>query len=418
MSKKTIYFDANGTTLMCQQAIKAHTEWLTCYNPSSDSRLSKPARRAIEDASEYMLENCGVSSATHVCLWTSGATESNCFIIKSCVTAYKRKLLEKSSLLKPHIICSSIEHHSSIECVKQLEELGEIDVSWIAPTIFGMVIPKDVSNAIRPNTCLITIMYANNEIPSCSDVASIGEIAKNRGIPFHSDCVQVFGKYAIDVKKCSIDALSASAHKFYGPKGVGILIINKKLIEGYHLHAELTGSQQFGLRGGTENVAGIVSTTVAHKVTMSKRNEKNEKLYKLSTYLKKKLSELYPIGDYTSYVKSPDAEREPFEVVFLGAEKKENSLCNTVLLSFAKNKGKPFCNVELKKKLDAGKCVVSIGSACLTSSDSASHVLKAIGAPSVIKRGTIRISFSDSNTTVEIDTFVKILTQSVEKQIK
>jgi cysteine desulfurase len=412
-----VYFDNNSTTLINVQAKKIHSEWLECYNASSDSKIAKPAKQQLERATDAILAHCGVSTATHTALFTSGATESNCLIIKSCVKSYKRKLIEKGSELRPHIITSALEHHSIMECLHDLTECGDIDVSYIEPTIYGNILPEDVKSAIQPNTCLITIMFANNELPVINNLSEIGEIAHERRIPVHSDCVQVFGKYKINMDTHNLDALSASAHKFYGPKGVGLLIISNKLIEGYGLTAEIHGSQQYGLRGGTENIAGISSMMVALKSAFNNRHEKNKKLYKLRDYMLAKLANIFHFGTYLNYLTDKDT-KNPVEMVSLGPPDKNKGfiLPNTILLAIAKNTGKPFCNVDLKKSLDARNIIVSIGSACLTKSKSASHVLNAIGAPPVIKRGVIRISFGDLNTNEEVNKFCKIFKECVLKQ--
>lgn len=412
-----VYFDNNATTLICNPAKKIHTEWLSCYNASSDSKIARPAKQLLEKAQDALLAHCGVSTATHTAIFTSGATESNCLIIKSCVKAYKKKLMERSSELRPHVVASATEHHSIMECLHDLEETGDIEATYVEPTIYGNILSEDVERAIKPNTCLVTVMFANNEIPVINNVEEIGDVAHKHRIPVHSDCVQIFGKYKINIQKSNIDALSLSAHKFYGPKGVGALIISNTLIEGYGLTAEIHGSQQHGLRGGTENIPGIASLMTALKFAFTNRQSKNKKLFKLREALLTKLAAAYTFGDYKDYLDDAK-EHAPLELVSLGPpmDKTGFILPNTVLVAVAKNKGKPFCNVELKKLLDAKNFVVSIGSACLTKSDKASHVLNAIGAPPVIKRGVIRISFGDNNTIEEVNKFVKILQQCIDKQ--
>ena len=414
-----IYFDNNATTLICPNSKKVHSEWIGCYNASSDSKIAKPAKMLLEKASDYVLAHCNVSSATHTAIFTSGGTESNCYIIRSCVKAYKKKLLEKNSNLKPHIITSSMEHHSIMDCINDLVSSGDIDVSYVSPTIYGTILAEDVEKEIRAGqTCLISIMFANNEVPVINNIEEIGHIAHANRIPMHSDCVQIFGKYKVDMIKHNIDALSASAHKFYGPKGVGLLIINNKLIEGYGLTAEINGTQQHHLRGGTENVAGIAALVAALTWNFSNRKVKNQKLFALRTYTLEKLRKMYPMGNFIDYV-NEEQNMPPIEIVSLGPPEDNTAfiLPNTLLISVAKNRGKPFCNVELKKFLDTKNCVVSIGSACLTSSDKASHVLKAIGAPPVIKRGVIRISFGDYNAKAEIGKFLAVLKQGIDKQL-
>jgi len=415
--QKAIYLDNNSTTLLCAPAKKVHTEWLSCYNASSDSKIAKPAKAMLEKAQDAILAHCNVNVATHTAIFTSGATESNCLIIKTCVRAYRKKLLERDSELVPHVISSQTEHHSIIECLNCLEKDGDIELTLLEPTTFGNILPRDVEAAIKPNTCLITIMFANNEIPIINNVEEIGKIAHKHRIPMHSDCVQIFGKYKIDIGKNNLDALSASAHKFYGPKGVGLLIINNDLIEGYGLQAEIHGSQQHGLRGGTENIAGIASMLVALKNTFISRKQKNIKLFKLRDVLLEKLAAIYKFGKFSDYL-DDKKEHPDLELLSLGPppDKKEFILPNTVLISIVKNRGRPFCNVDLKNALDAKNIVISIGSACLTKSKMSSHVIHAIGAPPVVKRGVIRISFGDSNTVDDICKFIKVLKDCIDKQ--
>jgi cysteine desulfurase len=415
-----IYLDNNATTLICPIAKKVHIEWISCYNASSDSKIAKPARLLLEKASDYVLAHCNVSSATHTAIFTSGGTESNCFMIRACVKAFKKKLVEKGNSGVPHVITSSMEHHSILECLKDLELSGDVEVSYVTPTVYGNILAEDVEKEIKPSqTCLISIMFANNEVPVINNIEEIGAIAHKHRIPMHSDCVQIFGKYKVDMIKNNIDALSASAHKFYGPKGIGLLIINNKLIEGYGLTAEISGSQQHHLRGGTENVAGIASMVMALRWAFTDRKKKNAKLMSFRKYLLERLRKKFHFGEFIDYVNQEFSDnRPPLELVSLGPpeDKPEFILPNTVFLSVAKNRGKPFCNVELKKFLDSKNCVVSIGSACLTSSDKASHTLTSIGAPPVIKRGVIRISFGDYNIKTDVDKFVKILMLGIAKQ--
>jgi cysteine desulfurase len=428
--RRLIYLDNNSTTEPCSQALKAHMDWFCSFNPSSDSKIAKPYKVLLENAQELILNHCGVSSATHSVIFTSGASESNCYILRACAGAYKKKLIEKESSLLPHIIISATEHKTTMDCIKDLLELGDIQVSIVSPTIYGNVLPKDIEKEIRSNTCLISVMYANNEIPIINNIPEIGELAHRYKIPLHTDAVQMFGKYKIDVKRQHIDALSASAHKFYGPKGVGLLILNKDLIDGYKLTAQISGSQQHGLRGGTENIAGIASMLAAFKVAHSNRKTKNEKLHELRERLISALESEYKIAEYVDYLDDDNiydtkldktrSKKEPVELIILGPprSKKAFILPNTVLLAVCKNEGRPFCNVELKKYLDQNGVVVSIGSACNTDSPHASHVIEAIGAPSVVRRGVIRISLSDYTTAGEIDEAAKLIIRGIEDQCK
>lgn len=417
--KKMVYLDNNSTTEVCGPAMKAIMDWTDTLNISSSSRFAKPAQQLVEKIRHRVLDHCGVSSATHTVIFNSGATEGNSYILTACVLAYRKKLIEKrSGHILPHIVTSSIEHHSIIECCHHLVTYGLAEVTFVDPTVYGNVLAQSVEAAIRPNTCLISVMYANNEIPTVNSVAAIGKIAHQHSIPMHSDCVQMFGKREIDIKAMNLDAITATAHKFYGPKQCGILIMNNKLITGYGLTAEIHGTQQFGLRGGTECVATYAALSAALDYTFRQRKEKNEKLASLRETCIKMLHEQFPIGDYVKYTKQELDDSVPLELVFLGPppNRPEHTLFNTILLSVVKNKGKPICNTELKHYLDDHGVVVSIASACLTSQQTASHVLSAINAPDVVKRGVIRVSFGDHNTKRDVQTFVEVFVEGVKKQ--
>ena len=404
-AKKIIYLDNNATTLICPEAESVYKQWLKCYNPSSTSAISQGAATMMEKVRNSILKHCGTDAKAYTVVFTSGATESNCFILRSCVESYR-----KIRQIKPHIIISSIEHHSILECAKLIEEAGYADVTAIAPNMFGCVLPADVEKAIRPNTCLISIMYANNETGSINNIPQIGEIAHSKKIPMHTDAVQIFGKYPIPVEKNNIDAMSVSFHKLYGSKGIGLLILKNDLIEGYDLKGQISGSQENGLRGGTENPPAIASCLAALKCNFKNRKAKNQKLLKMRDYIIDQLtaSDLFKLGNYEKYLdpKYVDGLND-VELVILGPPRDKTNyyLPNTLLISIA-TPHKKFCNVELKKELDRHGIVVSITSACLTSSSKSSHVLTAIGAPDIIKRGVLRISLGDSNTMEELDQFI------------
>lgn len=426
-----IYFDNNGTTLMCKDARDAFARWAACYNPSSDSRLSIPAKEMLEAARRAILSHCRVDEQLYTVLFTSGGTESNSTILHSTVLAYRKKSREVGSKLLPHIITSSIEHHSILETLHVLQEYGGIEVTQVAPTIHGNILPKAVEAAIKPNTCLISIMYANNEIGSINNISEIVRIAHRHRIPVHSDCVQIFGKYRVDLAENPIDAISVSSHKFYGPKGVGLLLLRNNFISGYKLPSIISGTQQGGLRGGTENMAGVAACVAALRHSFVNRREKNVKLMALRNQLIDGLGSLYTIGSYGNYVGATSSDgaststtsagaKAALEIVVLGPDRSMDKkyLPNTVLLSIAKNTGVPFCNIKLKKFLDEHRCTVSVGSACMTASPTASHVLVGIGAPPVIKRGVLRVSFGDTNTSAEVSKFLTLLAKGVELQCK
>lgn len=429
-AKDFVYLDHNGTTLICEPAKKAYLEWISCYNVSSGSRASKPAAQAVERATDYILKEWGVSSADYTLIYTSGSTESNCLILRACVKAYRKKLQLRGELdMLPHIIVSAVEHHSVIECVNDMVEHGACDVSFVQPTMYGSIIPADVQREFRPNTCLVSIMFANNEIPVINNIAKIGMLCHENKIPLHSDGTAIFGKYKFNIKKNCIDALSFTAHKFNGPKGAGGLFIANNLITGYGLTAEINGSQQHGLRGGTVNVPAIMSMQAAIVSSFASRQKKNARLFALRDYLIEKLNKEFHLAPYERYVeyynkvnlaadKDESGKFNDVEIVILGPPQdcKSYVLCSTVLLAICKNRGRPFCNVKLKQYLETKNIIISIGSACLTQNAKASHVLTAIGAPDIIKRGVLRISMGVENTMRELDFFCDELHSGIKKQ--
>jgi len=419
-NNKIIYLDNNSTTLICEPAIKTYKKWIECYNPATNSSVSQPAKNMIEKSKEYILNHCSTSSKKYKVIFTSGATESNCLILRSVAESYKRLTNNK-----PHIITSSIEHSSVLDCCSSLLNNDQIELDIIQPNIYGCILPEMIESVIKQNTCLISIMYANNEIGSINNVYEIGKIAHQNKIPMHSDCVQIFGKFPIDLNKLKLDAVSISFHKFYGPKGIGALIVNNDLIEGYKLEAQINGHQQNGLRGGTENVPAIASAIEALKWTFKKRKEKNNKLLKMRNFILDELNKKIPCKDYMSYMTEnfPNAiqnsnltlyqdtnQKNNIEIVILGPPKDKPSyfIPNTILLSIVKNKDDNFCNLLFKKTLDKNGIIVGVGSACLSDLSKASYVLDAIQAPSIIKKGIIRISLGDCNTIEELQKFIKI----------
>lgn len=418
---KTIYLDNNSTTLICPPAKKIFNKYISGYNASSGNNFSVILQNKLNDSIDFILNHCNVNKNTHKVIFSSGSSESNAFAIRSVVKSFYKKTRKPC-----HVIASLYEHKSVLDC---LEDIIDLQVSYIKPNIDGTINISDIKKEIKDNTCLITIMASNNEIPVINDIYSISMLAKNHNIPFHSDCVQIFGKYHIDLQSIPIDIISVSSHKFYGPKGVGLTIIRNDCIDSLKLTAEINGSQQYHLRGGTIDMAACLSTVEAIKYTFKNRLKKNQHLLALRNYTLDKLSENFKFGSFKDYAEYSseggiaipisrnvklDNSKEPIELISLGPNKNDkNILINTILLAVCKNTCKYFCNINLKNYLEEHGVIVSIGSACNTFNKNASHVLNAIDAPTVIKRGILRISFGDHNTFKEIDKFVKILTDGI-----
>lgn len=420
--EKVIYLDNNGTTKMCMEAKNNMLKWLdSCSNPSSDSLIAKKSKDLIECTKKYIAKHSGVPYSKYSIIFTSGASESNCLILRSIVEAYARitgKL--------PHIITSSTEHKSIIQCCNHMQSNNLVTITYIEPNAFGVINPELVKKSITDNTALITIMAANNEIGCMNDIKKIGEIANQHRIPFHTDAVQLYGKYKLSMVKNHIDAISMSFHKLYGPMGLGMLIINNDLINGYKITGQISGTQQNELRGGTENVPAIAAAVPSIQYTFKDRDLKNKKMILQKKRIIHGLEQKIPLGEYKRYFDKSQPTRNEFIILgpsCNGNHKSPNVLPNTLLLSFVKNRAdeneefKPFCNTELKKYLNKKNIIVSVGSACSTSSKSASHVLSAIKASNKIKQGTIRISLSDNNTNKEIDTFIKEIIKGVKAQM-
>lgn len=453
---KEIYLDSNSHTLICERAEEALIKWSKYYNPSSDHKSSKESRELIERAIKFMNEQTITSSDTHTVIFTSGATESNCTILRSVAYAMK-KLPNK--FIKPYIVSSAIEHHSIISCLEDLKSEGVCEIELIKPNAYGVIRPGDIEakiNNIKSNNgvvALVSIMFANNETGAINNIPKIGEICAKHEVPFHTDAVQVFGKFRINMPNNHIHALSASFHKLYGPGGIGLLVLDNELIQGYGLSAIINGTQQGGLRGGTENVPAIASAMEATKYTFTNRTSKNDKLLAMKMRIVDKLKKHYPFGELLDYILPEETPKEkvdekklelletkdmvieeskindstiggttkrPIELVIIGPPIEKTHMClpNTLMIAVAKNKGESFCNIVFKHALAKKGVEVSIASACLTSSPKASHVLTAMDLPPVIKKGVIRISLGDKNTPEECDTFVKIFLEVLDNMLK
>ncbi|MBO7519585.1 MAG: cysteine desulfurase, partial [Clostridia bacterium] len=284
---------------------------------------------------------------------------------------------------KRHIISDEIEHHAVLHTLKKLEDEG-YEVTYLSPDCNGLISASALENAIREDTCLVTIMYANNEIGTVEPIKEIGEVCKKHGIIFHTDAVQAIGRMPVDVEKESIDMLSASAHKFHGPKGVGFLYAKR----GIKIQSIIAGgAQERGLRAGTENVAGIAGMAAALEEALSLREENIKKVLPLRDKLIKGLSEIpHSVlnGDKTS--------RLPSNVNFCFEGIEGESL---LLL------------------LDDKGIMASSGSACTSGSLDPSHVLLSIGRPHDVAHGSLRLSLSEDITEAEIDYIIKTVKEVV-----
>lgn len=375
---RKVYADNAATTNLSKEAIDSMMPYLTEYygNPSSLYSLGVKSRRAVENARETVAK-C-INAQPQEIFFLSGGSEADNWAIKGAAHLGAKKG-------KKHIITSKFEHHAVLHTLDALKEEG-FEVTYLDVHKNGIIRPEELELAIRKDTALVTIMFANNEIGTIQPINEIGEICQKHGVLFHTDAVQAVGSIPVDVKASKCDMLSMSAHKFHGPKGVGALFIKKglrlaNLIDG--------GAQERGLRAGTENIAGIVGMSVALKHSCDIMEERNARLEKMRDRL---IDELLKID--RSIINGDRVQRLPGNVnmCFQGIEGE------SLLLS-----------------LDLQGVSASSGSACTSGSLDPSHVLLAIGLPHEIAHGSLRLSLSDVNTEADVDYILSIIPPIIKK---
>ena len=372
-----IYLDNAATTKMSEVAIKAMIPYMNeIYgNPSSLHSVGQEANEALQNARERIAKLLGCEPKEIT--FTSGGSEADNQAIISAARFGERKG-------KKHIISTAFEHHAVLHTLEKLEKQG-FEVTILDVHENGLISAEQVRNAIRDDTCLVTVMYANNEIGTIQPIAEIGAVCREKGVLFHTDAVQAVGHLHINVKEQNIDMLSLSAHKFHGPKGVGVLYTRKgipltTLIEG--------GAQERGKRAGTENIPAIMGMVTALEEACAKIEENTAKLTALRDKLIAGLSEIPH-----SILNGDAKQRLPGNVNFCFEGIEGESLL--LLLD------------------DKGICASS-GSACTSGSLDPSHVLLAIGRVHDIAHGSLRLSLSEENTEEEIDYTIKAVKEVVE----
>lgn len=372
-----IYLDNAATTKMSKTAIEAMLPYLNGVygNPSSLHSVGQKANEALVDARERIsnLLGCEPKEIT----FTSGGSEADNQAIISAA-----RIGEKNG--KKHIVSTAFEHHAVLHTLNKLEKEG-FEITLLDVSESGMISPQQVADAIRQDTCLVTVMYANNEIGTIQPIKEIGAVCRSKGVLFHTDAVQAAGHLHINVKEQNIDMLSLSAHKFHGPKGIGVLYARKginltSIIEG--------GAQERGKRAGTENIPSIMGMTAAFEDACGHIDENSAKL----TALRDKL--IVGLSEIPHSILNGDAlNRLPGNVSFCFEGIEGESLL--LLLD------------------DKGVCASS-GSACTSGSLDPSHVLLAIGRVHDIAHGSLRLSLSNENTEEEIDYTIKAVKEVVE----
>lgn len=364
--EKMIYLDNAATTKTRPEVVEAMLPYFTeSYgNPSSVYTFSAKSKEAVTKAREIIADSLGVKS--NEIYFTAGGSEADNWALVATAEAYEAK--------GKHIITSKIEHHAILHTCEYLEKRG-YEVTYLDVDENGVVKLDELKKAIRPDTILISIMFANNEIGTIEPIKEIGAIAKEHGILFHTDAVQAYGHVPISADEYNIDMLSASGHKINGPKGIGFLYIRKGVKIRSFIHG---GAQERRRRAGTENVPGIVGFGKAVQLAMDEMEERTKKEVEMREYLMEKVLREVPF----TRINGSRTSRLP----------------NNINFAFQFIEGE-----SLLIKLDMAGICGSSGSACTSGSLDPSHVLLAIGLPHEIAHGSLRLTLSEENTMEEMD---------------
>ena len=375
--KKLIYLDNAATTKTSEEVVAAMLPYFTEYygNPSSVYEFASESKKAVSNARRTIAETLGAQE--NEIYFTAGGSEADNWALKATAEAYQSK--------GKHIITTKIEHHAILHTAEYLEKRG-FEITYIGVDENGVVKVDELEKAIRPDTILISVMFANNEIGTIQPIKEIGRIAKEHGILFHTDAVQAFGQVPIDVDEYNIDMLSSSGHKINGPKGIGFLYIRKGVKIRSFVHG---GAQERKRRAGTENVPGIVGYGAAAERAVRTMKERTAKEIELRDYLINRLTTEIPY----SRLNGDKVRRLP----------------NNVNVSFQFIEGE-----SMLLMLDQNGICGSSGSACTSGSLDPSHVLLAIGVPHEVAHGSLRLTLSDETTKEDLDFTVDKLKEIVQ----
>ena len=376
--KKVIYLDNAATTKVRPEVVEAMLPFYTEYygNPSAVYEFSTPCKEALAKARETVANSLGAKD--NEIYFTNGGSESDNWALIATAEAYASK--------GKHIITTKIEHHAILHTCEYLKKRG-YEITYLPVDEFGTVSIDELKKAIRPDTILISVMFANNEIGTIQPIAEIGKIAKEHKIYFHTDAVQAFAHVPINVNDMNIDMLSASGHKFGGPKGVGFLYIRKKTLLPSFVRG---GSQEHGRRAGTTNVSGVVGMGKAAEVANAQMEERIKKETEIRDYLINTIEKEIPFVKVNGH--------------------RTNRLPNNVNVCFRFVEGE-----SLLLMLDQKGICASSGSACTSGSLDPSHVLLAIGLPHEIAHGSLRLTLSHENTMEEAAFVVEELKRIVDR---
>lgn len=375
---KIIYLDNAATTRTLPEAVNAMLPWFSDHygNASSIYRLGAESKKEITDVRELIARSLNASPKE--IYFTAGGSESDNWALIAAAEAYADK--------GRHIITSRIEHHAILHTCQYLEKRG-YEITYVDVDEEGILKVDELKKAIRPDTILISIMFANNEIGTIQPIEEIGNIAHEKGILFHTDAVQAYGHVPIDVETLHIDMLSASGHKLGGPKGIGFLYIRQGVKIRSLIHG---GAQERGRRAGTENIPAVAGLGAAVKIAFDNMDERTEKISELRDYLIERIEKEIPYCRLNGH--------------------RTKRLPNNANYSFQFIEGE-----SLLIMLDMKGICASSGSACTSGSLDPSHVLLAIGLPHEIAHGSLRLTLSEENTREEMDYVVDSLKEIVAR---
>jgi cysteine desulfurase len=380
-AKRTIYLDHAATTRVDPRVVEAMLPyWTEQYgNASSVYALGREAHHALHEARQTVagILNCEPREV----IFTSCGTESDNLALRG--VAFERRRRAK----KNHIITSAIEHHAIGHTVEQLVDHFGFEATYVPVDRYGRVEPADVERAIRPDTALISIMYANNEVGTIEPIAEIGGIAQAHKIPFHTDAVQAGGTLSLDVKALNVDLLSLSAHKFYGPKGVGVLYVRRGVPL---LPMQTGGGHERNRRAGTENVAYAAGLATALRLAYAEAEEANARITALRDRLVAGVLDRIPDSQLSGHPQQRLPNSASFLFKYIEGE--------SILLN-----------------LDQAGVAASSGSACTSGSLEPSHVLMAMGFPHEVAHGSLRLTLGKENSEEDVEYVLEILPGIVEK---
>ncbi len=374
-----VYLDNAATTKVRDEVVEAMLPYFTEYfgNPSSLHLFAREAGKGLDTARAQVAK--ALNAKPEEIIFTGGGSESDNMALRGIPEAYKKK--------GKHVITSAVEHHAVLHTLEAMEKEGRVEVTYLPVDEYGMVTAEQVEKAIRPDTVLVSIMFANNEVGTIMPIEQIGETCKKHGVLFHTDAVQAVGHVPVDVEKMHIDLLSLSGHKFHGPKGVGALYVRK----GVRIPALiLGGAQERRKRAGTENVPGIVGMGKAIELATAELEDNAAKMKVLRDRLIFGIPARIPDVKLNGHPTERLPNNVNFSIRFIEGE--------SILLM-----------------LDLNGIAASSGSACTSGSLDPSHVLLAMGLSHEVAHGSLRLTLSEFTTPEEIDYVLDTLPPIVEK---